>query len=191
MAPMIANAIDPLRSISRMAEMVDDAQAAIVLTQGGSPLRLPGMPSHPVLDPGAGVLNVACDRLVTERSSGSFLAPYAPRGAPATYLLVTVLACAPRPPYHPIGVVLVSPPGDLYGLSRRELEVLGLVVEGWPNHRIAAAMALSQRTVNTHLERILAKLGVPTRTVAAVHALRFGLYLPRPLNGVPTDLRPG
>jgi DNA-binding NarL/FixJ family response regulator len=64
------------------------------------------------------------------------------------------------------------------------LEILGLIVEGWPNHRIAAALALAQRTVNTHLEHILAKLGAPTRTVAAARALRFGLYVPRPLHGV-------
>jgi DNA-binding CsgD family transcriptional regulator len=83
-----------------------------------------------------------------------------------------------------VAVVLLSPHGDMRGLTLRELEILGMLVEGWPNDRIAGALFVTRRTVNAHLEHIRAKLDAPTRTLAAVHALRFGLYVPRPLNGI-------
>ncbi|REE94858.1 ATP-binding protein [Thermomonospora umbrina] len=57
------------------------------------------------------------------------------------------------------------------GLSRRELEVARLVVEGCTNQQIAERLYLSIRTVETHLSHIFAKLGVNSR-VAVVNALQ-------------------
>jgi DNA-binding CsgD family transcriptional regulator len=183
LAPMIANAVDPLRSITRVARMIGVAQAGVVLTRAGNPLPLPGLPTHPVLEMGSDVLAVAAQRLTAGRVYSSFLCPYAATEAPERHVRISMLACPPDSPYDLVAIVLVSPPGDLRGLTRRELEILGLVVEGWPSHRIAATLVIAQRTVNTHLEHILAKLGAPTRTLAAVRALRFGLYVPRRLGG--------
>jgi len=183
LAPMIANAVDPLRSITRVAGIVGDAQAGVVLTRARDPLPLPGLPTHPLLDVGSDVLNAAAERLTAGRVYSSFLCPYAAMDAPDGHVRITMLACPLDSPQDMVAVVLVSPPGDLRGLTRRELEILGLIVEGWPNPRIAAALVVAQRTVNTHLEHILAKLGAPTRTLAAVRALRFGLYVPLPLSG--------
>jgi len=183
LAPTIANAIDPLRGLARLAGMIGDAEAGIVLTRSGTTLPLPGLPTHPLLAADSEVLPVAADRCAAGPVYRSFLCPHATADAPAGHALITMLACPPGSPHHLIGIVLVSPPGELYGLTGRELEILGLIVEGWPNWRIAAALGLGQRTVNTHLEHILAKLGAPTRTVAAVRAQRFGLYVPRPLHG--------
>jgi DNA-binding NarL/FixJ family response regulator len=69
------------------------------------------------------------------------------------------------------------------GLTGRELEVLGFVVEGWPNNRIAGVLFITERTVAAHVEHILVKLGVANRTLAAVRALRAGLFVPRGLRG--------
>jgi DNA-binding NarL/FixJ family response regulator len=63
------------------------------------------------------------------------------------------------------------------------LEVLGLLIEGWTNARIAAALVLAPRTVATHVEHILAKLGAGPRALAAVRGVGQGLYLPRALLG--------
>jgi DNA-binding NarL/FixJ family response regulator len=67
---------------------------------------------------------------------------------------------------------------DLHGLTPRELEVLGLLVEGCSNHEIARALVVAPRTVAAHLEHVLVKLAAPTRTLAAVRAERDGLYVP-------------
>ena len=62
-----------------------------------------------------------------------------------------------------------------FGLSARELEVLGLIVDGLSNHQIANQLVISHDTVKTHMRHILEKLVVADRTQAAVKALRQGL----------------
>jgi DNA-binding CsgD family transcriptional regulator len=57
-----------------------------------------------------------------------------------------------------------------YGLTRRELEVAQLIVDGHTNAEIAKRLYLSPRTVETHISHIFAKLGVASR-VAIVNAL--------------------
>jgi len=52
-------------------------------------------------------------------------------------------------------------------LTRRELEIAGLVAEGLSNRTIAAKLVLSSRTVDGHMERILAKLGFTSRAQVA------------------------
>ena len=185
LAPLIANAIDPMRSITRVAEIVGNAEAGIVLTGGGDTQPLPGLPAHALLHPGSDVLDVAAERVASGCAYGSFLVPYAADGTPHVHVRITVLA-GPRDPPHPwtAGVVLVSPHGDLYGLTPRELEILGLLVEGWANSRIADEIFVTRRTVNAHVEHILTKLDAATRTLAAARAIRFGLYVPRPLRGI-------
>jgi len=61
-------------------------------------------------------------------------------------------------------------------LSRRELEVLGLVAEGLTNRDIAGRLFLSEHTVNRHVANILRKLGLPSRAAAASLAGRYGLH---------------
>jgi DNA-binding NarL/FixJ family response regulator len=60
-------------------------------------------------------------------------------------------------------------------LTSRELEVLRLVAAGKPNKQIAAELAISERTARTHVSRILQKLGLSSRTQAALWAVREGL----------------
>ncbi len=60
-------------------------------------------------------------------------------------------------------------------LSTREREVLGLVARGLSNPRIGRELQISAGTVRTHVEHILAKLGVGNRTQAAVKAVELGL----------------
>ena len=54
-------------------------------------------------------------------------------------------------------------PGAPGGLTRRELEIAQLLAEGLSNKDIAARLVISQRTVETHVDRILSKLGFASR----------------------------
>jgi DNA-binding CsgD family transcriptional regulator len=60
---------------------------------------------------------------------------------------------------------------ELLGLTRRESEVLVWVAQGKTNAEIAHILGSRRRTVSKHLERVFQKLGVETRTAAAVRAL--------------------
>ncbi len=64
---------------------------------------------------------------------------------------------------------------ETYPLTPRELEVLGLIVEGCDNAEIAKRLFLTVGTVKTHVRGILSKLCVDDRTQAAVRALRSGI----------------
>jgi DNA-binding NarL/FixJ family response regulator len=59
-------------------------------------------------------------------------------------------------------------------LSERELEVLRLAATGRTNRAIGLDLGISERTVHSHLMNIFAKLGVNTRTEAALKAIRLG-----------------
>jgi DNA-binding NarL/FixJ family response regulator len=60
-------------------------------------------------------------------------------------------------------------------LTEREREVLGLVAQGKANKEIARQLEISERTVRTHVSSILGKLGLVSRTQAALYAVREGL----------------
>jgi DNA-binding NarL/FixJ family response regulator len=61
-------------------------------------------------------------------------------------------------------------------LSKRELEVLGLVAAGRTNREAAADLFISEATVKTHLLNIYGKLGVGDRASAVAEAYRRGLF---------------
>jgi DNA-binding NarL/FixJ family response regulator len=58
--------------------------------------------------------------------------------------------------------------------TSRETEVLGLVVEGLGNRRIAARLSISERTVECHVTRLLAKFGADSRARLIRLALQQG-----------------
>lgn len=64
-----------------------------------------------------------------------------------------------------------------FDLTARESEILTLLVEGLANKEIAQRLVLSPRTVETHVERVLGKLEVGSRSRAIAKALRLGLVI--------------
>lgn len=119
------------------------------------------------------VLNAAAaDRLLEDATSNELSA--APRrvlsdesvadGGLAARLLEHAASEAARPPERPRPT-----------LSQREQEVLSLLAEGYTNREIAAALWVSPGTAKVHVKHILTKLGVSSRTQAAVRALGWGL----------------
>jgi ATP/maltotriose-dependent transcriptional regulator MalT len=61
------------------------------------------------------------------------------------------------------------------GLTRREREVVGLVAAGRSNRVIAETLFIGERTVETHISHILAKLGFTSRTQMVAWAVELGL----------------
>jgi DNA-binding CsgD family transcriptional regulator len=177
---LMAHAVDRMRTIRTAAGIVHDAVAGIVLTRFGNAVPLPGLPAHPALTAGSPALVEAAERLDAGDAYATFLQP-APRGTDGSgaLLRISMLACSDQGADHLRAAVLVSPAPDLRGLSPRELQVLGLVIEDWPDARIAAALTISPRDVAECIHRCMVLLAAPSRPALAIRALRQGLFLPR------------
>jgi two-component system, NarL family, response regulator LiaR len=63
-------------------------------------------------------------------------------------------------------------------LTQRETEVLQLLARGQSNKQIAHNLHNTEQTIKAHVSRILSKLGVQSRTQAALYAIRTGLVSP-------------
>ena len=69
----------------------------------------------------------------------------------------------------------VKAPESPETLTERETDVLRLLARGRSNKEIGQALVIGEKTVKTHVSNILAKLSVPSRTQAALYAIRTGL----------------
>jgi NarL family two-component system response regulator LiaR len=69
----------------------------------------------------------------------------------------------------------VRAPESPEALTERETEVLRALARGLSNKEIAVALFITEKTIKTHVSNILSKLGVPSRTRAALYALKIGL----------------
>jgi DNA-binding CsgD family transcriptional regulator len=178
LAPILARGIDPMRSLLTASRLIQGAAAGVVLFRDGGVAPLPGLAGDELLASGSAVLCAAREVIRGSHVYASFLWPRGGRHAPDGHVRVSVLTSTEDVPSVLTGMVLLSPAGDLRGLTPRELEVLGLVVDGCSNQEIARELVGAPRTVAAHLEHILVKLQAPSRTLAAVRAEREGLYVP-------------
>ncbi|GAA3744178.1 hypothetical protein GCM10022225_29740 [Plantactinospora mayteni] len=214
LAPRIARTLDPLRSLSVLARVVHDAVAGVVLTRTGETLPLSGLPGHPLLAVGSALLAVVGEqapdgdgsisflwhaRPLRRPSSGSASPPASPPASrPASrpvggagdvrdgLLRVLVLGCAA--PSTLTRVVMLAPlPGGRCPLNRRELVVLGLLLAGWTDERVAVGLDLPLAAVAEAVERSVAVLQAPDRHVALLRAARRGWFIPHLPGTAPPD----
>jgi DNA-binding CsgD family transcriptional regulator len=89
------------------------------------------------------------------------------------------LVIEPVSPYELAEVI-----AEAYGLTPREREVARLVVSGSSNPEVAATLSISVTTVQDHLKKVFAKLGVGSRHELTARMF-FDQYLPRQLTGTP------
>jgi DNA-binding CsgD family transcriptional regulator len=178
--------LDPVDTLGRLARVLSEPQAAVAVDASGRVSSLSGIPCHPLLNAESPVVKLAVAELIGDQPHTAFLWPW--RSAPAhagpvqdNYVRITGLACDVSPPARPAGLILLHPVKDTHGLTPRELQILGLLVDGHANQHIASALFITERTVAAHLEHIRSKVRAPTRTAAALYAVRHGLYLPASL----------
>jgi DNA-binding NarL/FixJ family response regulator len=63
----------------------------------------------------------------------------------------------------------------LSNLTSRELEILQLMLTGYTNKAIAMEISISEKTVEFHVAKIYAKIGVRTRLMAGIWAMQHGI----------------
>jgi len=163
---VIAPLVDAMRPPEGQSwtELLKEAEEAALLTGEGRLVTLPGLRRDQWLADGSPL------SLDLGRRHGWEAPPrftwVSPRGrchevrlTPLTSGTLVTLREAPAP----------------HRLSPREVEVLTLLARGLGNPEIGAVLTLSPRTVATHVEHILAKLGCPTRVAAASKAVAEGI----------------
>ncbi len=155
------------------SSLLRDVYAGILVMRDGGLVRLSGLRGDPLLEKTSTLLSWIRGGGGDGETHAVFLWPG--RDEPTAHVRVTRLRMDADPPSS---LLLLSPSGDRHGLTAREFEVLGGMIDGCSNAQIADHLTVAQRTVATHIEHILAKLGSPTRTHAAVRAQREGLYVP-------------
>lgn len=197
-SPVVAAGVSPLRSLLTSARIARGASAGVALLRDGSTSRLPGRDLHPLLVGESPVLALARQTLRAGQEYRTFLWPD-DVDPTAAHVRVTVLRASDAPDFL-MGAVVLTPRASSQGLTARELEVLGQLVEGRSNQQIARRLAVAPRTVAAHVEHLLLKLVASSRTLAAVRAERDGCYVPtspapprgssRPVTGL-TTLQPG
>ncbi len=166
--PVFANVCDTMRAPAWLAASVAPSSNAIALSMAGDLLPIPGRPAGPWLIEDSPL--IAHVRRNPYRDA-RFLWEDTTRAWHRVHVLrvdAGVVVCESATP---------SP----YGLTSREIDVLTLIADGWSNRMIAEALVVTPRTVATHIEHVLEKLGSPNRAALAARVVDEGLArLPPP-----------
>jgi DNA-binding NarL/FixJ family response regulator len=113
------------------------------------------------------------DRRATTVALSTALRDLAPAGGTFVGAQIEHLALVHHLALPPDGGPDEQPRGSLaLGLTRRETEVLGMLVEGASNRQIGRALGITEKTASVHVSRVITKLGVSTRLEAAARAHR-------------------
>ena len=171
----LANVVDATQPFRTLASLLDPGTPALALAPDGTPVELSGSERGPALAEGSPLLAVLAGQVPNDGHERRFLWPDGESG----WYRVRIVPCLDQAGGRSLALVTVRPCSHVLGLTRREIEVLTLLAGGASNRSIASVLHVSPRTVATHVEHILEKLGVSTRAAAAGRAVREALVLPR------------
>ena len=165
--PVLAALCDQLRAPRLLAEAMEPILFAVVFAANGSAYELPNRSPGPHLSE-----NGSLRRLIAEKT---------PALLPRYFLWADDGGLCHRVSVAPcrgdVYLVAEEPVPWPHGLSPRELQVLHLVAVGASNPEIARQLFISPRTVSTHIEHLLDKMGCYSRTRLAAMAVAEGLCL--------------
>lgn len=165
--PSLALICDLLRAPQIIADAVAPGKAAIVLSTDGATAGVPGHPNWFDFE-NEPRLRDLLTRIAATMQHRRFL--WADRLGNCHRL--EVLPCSER------SVLVTEEPIPWpYGVTRRELQILHLVARGLSNPEIAQHLIVSPRTVSTHVEHLLSKLGCSARAGLAATAVSECLML--------------
>jgi DNA-binding CsgD family transcriptional regulator len=165
----LANMVDPLQSARVLATTLEADATSLAVRPDGTvvPLHVPGGTDSPVL--ALPVPEIVARVLPRGRWTASFLWP-----RDGGWYSCQAFRCRDG-----VAVLAVRDAGRLHDLTPRELEVLTSLTTGDSNSDIADQLSVTTRTVRAHVEHVMAKLRVGSRSAAVSRALAEGLILPR------------
>ena len=169
--PIIAEALDRLPSFAAAARLTDDAIGGTVITRTGRCVRVPGLPTHPLLADGSPTLTVARRYAQAPGAASTFLSR-----SDRALRRVSVLDCRDETADHLCALALVRPAGAAADLRLPEVRLLGALVEGWDDDRVRAGLGVSDP--GRAAEELARRLALPSTEALVQHAARDGLHLP-------------
>jgi hypothetical protein len=134
-------------------------------------VRIPGVPTHPLLAEGSAALAVARRYAGAAGTAATFLSPWG-----GGLVRVSVLDCRDDAADHLRSLVLVGPADDAAHLGASNVRLLGALVEGWDDDRIRAATGLCDPS--GHAQNLARNLGLPSSDALVRYAAFEGLHLP-------------
>jgi hypothetical protein len=183
--PIIVKALDRLPSFAAAAQLTGDAVGGIAITRAGRAVRIPGLPTHPLVANDSAALAVARRYARAPGTASTFLSPWA-----GGHLRVSVLDSRDEAADHLCSLVLVRPAGEASRLGLSDVRLLGALVEGWDDGRIRAVVGVSDPS--GYAQELARCLGLPSTGALVQHAARVGLHLPPTLWRQGADaLKPG
>jgi DNA-binding CsgD family transcriptional regulator len=171
LVPVLARLTDVRLTPAWLRSVLAPASAAAVVDVDGAVSPVTGVPSPPPVG--------LPDRLVAAigeflGSNRVMLCGYLEHADVWHRVHIVRLPTTPlQPEARALAMLQPTPPPS--GLTPRELDVLSLVARGLRNREIADRLGVSPRTVGSHIEHILLKMGLTTRAALAGEALEKGL----------------
>jgi DNA-binding CsgD family transcriptional regulator len=167
--PIAADICDALRAPRMVANALVPGAFTLLVAANRVATELPGRQAGPHLSEGGELRKFLAQRWFTLPPARRFLWI----DGSGSWHRVELIAC--RKGGTIVAEREVTPPS---GITPRELEVLHLVSIGASNPQIAERLFVSARTISTHVEHLLSKLGCASRAQLASLAVAEGLLLP-------------
>lgn len=177
-APEVLEAADGEQGLALLAQHADVRAALVDLRMAGL-AGLPTLARLRALRPDLPVMVISASEEPADvrRAMAAGASGYVPKSAGRSTLLAAVRLVLAGERYVPpllLEQADAAPAATLTGLTPRQLEVLGLLCQGYANREIGVALGMHEKTVKAHVSAIFKGLGVVNRSQAVEAARAAG-----------------